>query len=414
MKIFFVFLFAVIFASCSKTDVRLEEWRGPNRSGIYQETNLLKIWPDSGPGVLWEMNDLGTGYGSPLVLDDRILIMGTRDSIAILFAITLDGQIIYECEVGSEWVVNFPGSRCTPTVVNDQVYIMTGKGQLSCIQLKDGQIEWSRNVYSEFEGEMPRFGYAQSLVVEDNKVYCCPGGETNNVVALDAANGKLIWSCAGKGERPGYHPAKLITVGNRKLFLTFSAYHLLGIDAETGELMWAHEQVNTEQDQRKPGVGDTHANTVLYEDNIIFYVEGDGNCAVALALNDDGSSIQQLWNNAVVDNFMGGILMLDHFLYSCNYSANQLAKIDAKSGAVVESLPVGRGSVIMADDMLYYYNMSGEVHLIAIDDEKMESISSFKITKGSHEHFSHPVIHNGVLYVRHGEYLGAFDIKNQY
>ena len=38
-------------------------------------------------------------------------------------------------------------------------------------------------------------------------------------------------------------------------------------------------------------------------------------------------------------------------------------------------------------------------------------VSSFKITKGSGPHWTQPVIHKGVLYIRHGEALMAYKIK---
>ncbi len=62
--------------------------------------------------------------------------------------------------------------------------------------------------------------------------------------------------------------------------------------------------------------------------------------------------------------------------------------------------------------MLYYYNQRGELKLISYDEGKMQEISSFKIRKGTKEHFSHPVIYQGVLYQRHGQVLMAFDIHN--
>ncbi len=43
------------------------------------------------------------------------------------------------------------------------------------------------------------------------------------------------------------------------------------------------------------------------------------------------------------------------------------------------------------------------------DDFKI--ISSFQITKGIGPHWTQPVIHNGVLYIRHGDVLMAYDIK---
>jgi hypothetical protein len=43
--------------------------------------------------------------------------------------------------------------------------------------------------------------------------------------------------------------------------------------------------------------------------------------------------------------------------------------------------------------------------------DSIREVSSFRITRGTKEHFSHPVIHNGVLYQRRGDALMAFDIS---
>lgn len=410
MRLLFLFLFILFVSACSKTG-KVSEWRGVNRSGIYNETGLLKEWPENGPDLIWEKDDLGFGYGSPTISENKLYIVGTDDSLSYLNSFDLEGNLIYKSSIGSEWLVNYPGSRCAPTVVDDLIYVLTGTGDISCMDKDTGSIKWKLNLISDFEGVSPRFGYSEALVVEGDKVFCCPGGVKNNVLALNRFTGKVMWSCEGKGERPGYNPPKVISTANRKIFTAFSAYHFMGIDVDSGELLWVHEQVNTPVEKRTMGIGDTHANTILFEDNIIYYIEGDGNCAVALQLSDDGTTINQLWNNAVVDNFMGGIVKIDNFLYSCGYSGNNLLKVDAQTGAVVSSLAIGRGSLIAADNMLYYYNINGEVHLVDYLNDKMKSISSFKIEKGSHEYFAHPVINKGVLYIRHGEFLGAYSLK---
>jgi hypothetical protein len=64
--------------------------------------------------------------------------------------------------------------------------------------------------------------------------------------------------------------------------------------------------------------------------------------------------------------------------------------------------------------MLYYYNQKGDMNLINPGKGKMEIASFFRIPKGTKEHFSHPVIDHGILYIRHGKALMAFRIsKNQ-
>ena len=37
---------------------KVYEWRGENRSGIYNETGLLKVWPEGGPELVWELRVL--------------------------------------------------------------------------------------------------------------------------------------------------------------------------------------------------------------------------------------------------------------------------------------------------------------------------------------------------------------------
>ena len=47
-------------------------WRGPGKSGIYNEKGLMKTWPASGPELLWEVTGLGAGFSSATVTDDAI------------------------------------------------------------------------------------------------------------------------------------------------------------------------------------------------------------------------------------------------------------------------------------------------------------------------------------------------------
>jgi glycosyltransferase involved in cell wall biosynthesis len=48
-----------------------------------------------------------------------------------------------------------------------------------------------------------------------------------------------------------------------------------------------------------------------------------------------------------------------------------------------------------------------------IKENGFNLISKFRIVNGTEQHWAHPVIHNGVLYVRHGNALMAFDIRKK-
>jgi hypothetical protein len=108
---------------------------------------------------------------------------------------------------------------------------------------------------------------------------------------------------------------------------------------------------------------------------------------------------------------MGGFIIKENTIYSCVSERKGLRTIDANSGQIIDSLKCGVGAIIFADGLLYYHNQKGEVNLIKPNPTKPELISSFKMTAGTKEHFAHPVIKDGILYLRHGKVLQAFDIK---
>jgi outer membrane protein assembly factor BamB len=185
----------------------------------------------------------------------------------------------------------------------------------------------------------------------------------------------------------------------------------LGIDIETGKLLWSHEQDNYPLEKRAPGYGDTHCNTALFDNGSIYYAAGDGNGGVKLRLSDDGTKITEIWRNKGFDSYMGGIVKIDNFIYGCGTASPDLRAINAETGILSDSLRIGIGALIAADNMLYYYTQKGDLMLIGYDQGKIEKISSFRIKKGTLQHFSHPVINKGILYLRHGKVLMAFDIR---
>jgi len=410
MKILSLILITFLFFSCSTKNPETFQWRGKDRKGIFPGKNLLKIWPKNGPQENWFLEGIGNGYGSPTITNNEIFITGEIDSIATLFCISFEGDILWKAPFGEEWVKSFQGSRSAPTIVDDLIYVGSGMGNLFCLKRENGEIVWSKDFIKDFNGQYPLHGHSEAALVDGDKVFWMAGGKEHNVVALNRFTGNSIWSCKGLGEYPGYNPGNLIELHNRKIFVTFSAYNLLGIDVETGELLWSHAQDNTPVEKRELGIGDTHCNGVIFEDGNIYYAAGDGNGGVKLQLSEDGTKITEVWRNKGFDGFMGAIVKIDKHIYGSGTAKKELKSIDAGTGILSDSLKLGWGAIIAADNMLYYYNQTGRLSLLDFENGKMKQISEFKITRGTKEHFSHPVINNGILYLRHGSTLMAFDI----
>jgi outer membrane protein assembly factor BamB len=355
-----VSLFLIIIYSFSPIQTKKEptvyEWRGENRSGIYQETGLLKAWPEAGPQVVWEYEGVGNGYGSPIFTNDNMYIQGEVDNLAWLFAFNKDGALLWKKSFGSEWVKNWNGSRSAPTIVDDLVYVTSGMGNIYCFNRYTGEKKWSVDMINDLHGQFPLFGFSEAVIIENDKVFCTPGGKDTNVVALNRFTSEIVWISKGAGERPAYNQPQIIKLKNRNILVTFTAYEMLGLDTKTGQLLWVHNQDNTKKEEREPGKGDTHANTIIYQDGFIYYAAGDGNCGVKLKLTPDGKTITEVWRNKEFDSYMGGIVKIGDHLYGGSSAKPEFKSINAISGQIEKTLKIGSGAVIAADDMLYFYN----------------------------------------------------------
>ena len=405
-KLFYLFLAAILFG-CGTTEeptTIFEQWRGENRDGKYQEKDLLKSWPDEGPALLWAYEDLGSGYGSPIITDNTVYILASRDSIAAIVAFDLAGNVKWQKDFGSEWNTSYAGTRSTPTLIDDLLYITSGKGDIACMKSENGELVWTKNMMTDFNGRNPYFGYAQSLLLNEDVVYAMPGGADTNIVALNRQTGDLVWIGKGNGEKPAYNSPRIIEANGKQILVTYSQYSFMGIDAKTGILLWSESF-----ESKYPN----HANTILYEDGAIYTAAPIGHGLLKYDLAEDGTSITKVWHDTLIGNYFGGLIKLGDKLYTGAGGRSKFTVVvDANTGAIKDSLETGNGSIIFADDMLYTYSHKrGQVCLI--DPTNFEITGTFKVKKGSNEHFSHPVIKNGVLYIRHGNALLAYDIKKK-
>ena len=380
------------------------QWRGADRSGNYPGTNLLKSWPEGGPSLLWEFDGLGNGYSSPVITSKNIFICGEVDTVEYLFSLDRSGKYLWKSEIGREWMLNYPGSRSTPTVVDDLIYVSTGLGKVACLEVQTGREKWSVDMIKDFHAKNITFGFSEALFVDGDKVFCTPGNTDTNVVALDRFTGKILWICPAVGERASYCSPLLIRLPQRNILVTFTGHALLGIDTKDGKLLWSHKQDSE---------GDVHVNTPLFENGHIYYVTGDGNGTVKLKLSDDGTAISEIWRNKESDNTMGAFIKKGDFIYSSSYGRRNYYSQETTTGKIVDSLKFDRGTINYSDGMLYLYNEKGQVGLVKPDGPKMELISSFKLTRGTKAHFSHPVFNDGIMYIRHGKSLMAYDIRDE-
>ena len=135
-----------------------------------------------------------------------------------------------------------------------------------------------------------------------------------------------------------------------------------------------------------------------------------------LNLSEDGQSVDIAWISSVLDVHHGGVVKIGNHIYGSNWIDNRMGNwvcLDWETGEVkYETEWINKGSVIAAEGNLYCYEeKTGNIALVKATPEKFDIISSFKVPLGTGPHWSHPLIKDGVLYIRHMDALMAYDIK---
>ncbi len=59
----FILLFMLLSLDAISQDVA--QFRGINRDGIYDGSNLLESWPEAGPALKWANEKVGGGFSAP-------------------------------------------------------------------------------------------------------------------------------------------------------------------------------------------------------------------------------------------------------------------------------------------------------------------------------------------------------------
>src|SRR5690349_15323238 len=156
----FLLTFAVTFGARAAD---WPQWRGPERTGISQETGLLPTWPAEGPALRWKATDIGTGYSTPVISNGKVYLQTTHDNDE--FALALDektGAKAWEVPIGKVWRnqgPQYPGTRSSPTVDGEFLYCLASDGDLTCLETADGKLKWKKHLRTDFGGAYGMWAY---------------------------------------------------------------------------------------------------------------------------------------------------------------------------------------------------------------------------------------------------------------
>ena len=380
------------------------QFRGLERDARSAEIDLMEKWPTGGPKLLWTANNLGQGYSQPVIADGFVYVTGMLGDKGYLSALDLNGTLKWAEPYGKEWTKSYPGARCTPTVNEGSVYIVSSLGELVCKDAKTGSTRWKRDVMTHFGGDTGRFGFIESLLIDGPRVICTAGASNAVMVALHKETGREIWKTGGLNDAAAYCSPLLIEQGTRRLIVTMTSHHVIGVEADSGELLW-REPFHNPYGQ--------NPNTPVYSDGMLFVTSGDKVGSMLLRLSDGGATVVRQWSQPALDCHYGNVLELGGYVYaSAHQNSRGWVCLELASGKVMfKTRIIKNGMACYADGMMYCYGVDGRVSLVKPGTGGFEVLGSFDVESGTGQHFAHLSVSDGRLYVRHGDALMVYDIR---
>jgi outer membrane protein assembly factor BamB len=383
------------------------QFNGANRDNKSAETGLLPRWPKGGPKLLWKSKGTGVGYSTVAVVNGTVYTMGNKGPSEAIIALDAGtGEKIWSTPIA--WASRLDagdGPRGTPTVSRDAVFGLGGNGDLACLDASAGKIRWQKNIHKEFGGSNPGWGTCESVLVDQNRGICTPGGEKATLVALNPETGEVLWKAvAPEKDRAGYASSLVADIDGVRQYVQLTSAGTIGVRADTGDFLWR---------ENSGANGTANCSSPLVSGNFVFSASayGNGGALVKLSGGKSKTKAELVYKTMDMKSHHGDMVIADGLVFGS--SDNIFTCLDLATGKVKwRNHSIGKGSVTYADGRIYLRSESGTVALIEATGSRYHELGRFdQPGRNGSPAWSHPVVAAGKLFLRDEDLLFCYDLK---
>ena len=296
------------------------------------------------------------------------------------------------------------GPRGTPTLDGDRLYCEGGNGDVTCLDAKTGKTIWHVSLTADFGGGRPGWGYSESPLIVGDRVIVTPGGKQGTVLALDKNSGEPMWRSEDVTEGAHYSSPILAKIHDTPTIVQFARESVFGLSLDGGRFLWKYSGANN---------GTANCATPIVDDNRVFASSayGTGGGLAEIVLDGSVPRAEEVYFEKKMANHHGGIVKVGDYMYGFG---SGLLCMDFKTGDIAwQDRSVGKGSLCVADGMLYLLSERHEVALAEATPEAYREHGRFKIESHGRPSWAHPVVTGGVFYIRDQQSLTAYDVRKK-
>ena len=328
-------------------------------------------------------------------VDDRQDIFRCYDAAA--------GIELWKIEYLAEGKLDYGNSpRATPLIDGERVFLFGAMGDLRCVNLLTGEVAWKMNLRQKFgtTAKLP-WGFCASPLLVDGKLIVNPGSKTASLVALNPANGKVVWKTPGKA--PGYGSFIVGTFGGKKQIVGHDVDTLGGWDPKTGKRLWQLKPPN-KSDFNVPTPIDLNGRLLVTTENngtrIYRFKSGGVIDPKPVAHN---RRVKPDTSTPVVVN--GRVYCVNKLLW-CLDCKNGLKEVWKTRDSALSK----HGAIIASDTRLL---VIGDGHMLLVDAkaDTPKVLSRVKLFDEKTRLYSHPAIIGSKLFIRGEDRIKCLDLS---
>jgi len=389
----YLFLIAILFVLAKNTCAQdWPQFLGPERNSTSPQKGILRIWPATGPEVLWRV-DVGKGYGGPVIKDGKVYLLdrnGEAGDKMRCFDFN-NGKELWSYEYNSPGTVSYPGSRSVPTVDGNRIYSCGPYGDLYCINVETHKPLWNKNIMKDFGGtKIPLWAISQCPLVYNNLLIVSYSKDPYaGLVAYNKLTGDIVWKTEAFGNETYASPTVIKIAGEDQIVMVFSSTNsfmhrdidkspgrITGLKPQTGEILWEYD--NWENAIQIAPALDAGGGRIIvvggYELGVVM---------IKVEKKADGSySVSELFkHNDFGDHTKPPILYNGYFYaqFSTNSKRDGLCcmNMDGKvMWKTMRSPSFDKGSMILAEGLILATDGSKTLYLIQPDPSGFKALAS--------------------------------------
>jgi outer membrane protein assembly factor BamB len=374
-------------------------FRGRDRDGVVRGIRINTDWSASPPIQLWR-RPIGPGWSSFAVHGDFLYTQEQRgdDEIVAAYRVSTGVPVWKHRDAARFWESNGgAGPRATPAFSGGRLYAFGATGILNALDAADGRVVWSRNVGADSHTTVPDWGFASSPLLAGDLVIVAAAGK---LVAYEAATGAPRWF--GPDGGAGYSSPHLVTIHGVPQILLLDARGATSVAPADGARLWG--LTVTSSPLSAPII-----QPALTPDGDILVGDGQASAIYRIAVSQGASgwTVAERWKSTALKPFFNDFVV--HKGHAFGFDGSILACIDLADGKRKwKGGRYGNGQLILlADqDLLLVVSEEGELALVAAASDKFTELARIPAIEG--KTWNHPVVAGDILLVRNGEEMAAF------